>query len=279
MTETVRVGSIDLCAQAFGSAGDPAILLISGSGSSMDWWEDGFCAALADGGRFVLRYDLRDTGQSVHYPAGSPDYGSRELVADAVGLLDAYGVRSACLMGISMGGALAQLAALSHPERVSALVLVSTTAPGGPELPVDPRLSAFFDGAPDVPWSDPDAVLDHQVEFMRALAARSVPFDEAAARALMSRALGRTIDVRASLTNHNMTRDDQEPWFGRLGEIRVPTLIVHGSEDPLFPPGHGEALAGAIPGARLVLLPGIGHEFPGRAWSAVVPAVLGISGG
>ncbi|HST66512.1 MAG TPA: alpha/beta hydrolase, partial [Mycobacteriales bacterium] len=94
---------VELCAQTFGRPGDPAVLLIAGVGSSMDWWEDGFCTALADGGRFVIRYDARDTGQSVHYPVGAPDYGSRELVGDAVALLDRYGVGSACVLGISSG--------------------------------------------------------------------------------------------------------------------------------------------------------------------------------
>jgi pimeloyl-ACP methyl ester carboxylesterase len=277
MTEMLQVGSVQLCAQTFGRRGDPAILLISGSSSSMDWWETDFCAALAGGGRFVIRYDLRDTGQSVHYPAGEPEYGSAELVADAVGVLDAYGVGTACLMGISMGGAMAQLVALDHPERVSALVLVSTMAPGGPEVPTDPRLREFFAAAPDTDWSDPAAVVEHQVDFARALAAE--PFDEAGTRRLIELSLGRTADVRASLTNHNVIRDDREPWFSRLGEIGVPTLIVHGAEDPLARLPHAEAMAKQIPAATLLVEPGVGHEFVRRSWSTVVPAVLAVSGG
>ena len=168
VTEMLRVGSVELCAQAFGERGDPAILLIGGSSSSMDWWETDFCTQLAAGGRFVVRYDLRDTGQSVHYPPGEPDYGSAQLVADAVGVLDAYGIGSACLMGISMGGAMAQLVALDHPDRVGSLVLVSTTAPGGPSVPMDERLRAHFEAASEVDWSDPDAVVRQQVEHARA---------------------------------------------------------------------------------------------------------------
>jgi pimeloyl-ACP methyl ester carboxylesterase len=275
----VMVGSVNLAAETFGRRGDPAILLIGGVSSSMDWWEDGFCTALADGGRFVIRYDARDTGQSVHYPVGHPDYGSREMVGDAIGLLDAYGVGSACLLGISMGGAHAQLAGLDHPDRVGALVLVSTTADGLNGPPLDPALAAYFSAASDPDWSDVDAVIDSQVAYARALAARSVPFDEAGTRALVTRALGRTLDVRASVVNHTAVRDDREPWFGQLGSLRVPTLVVHGEEDPLFPIGHGEALAAAIPGATLLRLPGVGHEFPPRVWPVVVPAVLGISRG
>jgi pimeloyl-ACP methyl ester carboxylesterase len=279
VTEMVRVGSVELCAQSFGERGDPAILLIGGSSSSMDWWETDFCTQLAAGGRFVVRYDLRDTGQSVHYPPGEPAYGSVELVADAVGVLDAYGIGSACVMGISMGGAMAQLVALDHPDRVSSLVLVSTMAPGGPSAPMDERLRAYFESAPEVDWSDLDAVVAQQVDYARALAARSVPFDEAGTRALVEHALGRTADVRASLTNHNVVRDDRKPWFSRLGEIRMPTLVVHGEEDPLFPIPLAEAMAAEIPGATLLVEPGVGHEFVRRSWPVVIPAVLRISDG
>jgi pimeloyl-ACP methyl ester carboxylesterase len=265
--------------EAFGRREDPAILLIAGMGSSMDWWEDGFCTALADGGRFVIRYDARDTGQSAHYPVGEPGYGAGEMVGDAIGLLDSYGIGSACVMGISMGGAQAQLAALDHPERVGALVLVSTTAGGLDGPGPDPALSAYFASAAEPDWSDVDAVIDSQVDYARALAARSVPFDEPGTRALVARALARTIDVRAALTNHGAVQDDRAPWASELGSIAVPTLVVHGEEDPMFPVGHGEALAAAIPGATLLRLPGVGHEFPPRVWPVVVPAVLGISGG
>jgi pimeloyl-ACP methyl ester carboxylesterase len=275
----LRVGSVELCAQAFGERGDPAILLISGSSSSMDWWETDFCTQLAAGGRFVIRYDLRDTGRSVHYPPGEPDYGSVELVADAIGILDAYGIGSACLMGISMGGAMAQLAALDHPERVSSLVLVSTSAPGGPSVPMDQALRAYFESAPEVDWADPEAVVRQQLEHARELASTSVPFDEDATRSLLECALGRTADVRASLTNHNVIRDDRDPWFSRLGEIRVPTLVVHGEEDRLFPLRLAEAMVAEIPGATLLVEPGVGHEFVRRSWSTVIPAVLRVSGG
>jgi pimeloyl-ACP methyl ester carboxylesterase len=279
VTELLKVGSVELCAETFGERGDPAILLLAGASSSMDWWEPEFCAQLAAGGRFVVRYDTRDTGGSVHYPPGEPGYGSVELVADAVGLLDAYGIGRACLMGISMGGAMAQLVALDHPDRVGALVLVSTVAPGGPEVAMQPRLREFFEQAPETDWSDRDAVVAQQVAYARALASPTEPFDEAGTRALIEHALGRTADVRASLTNHNAIRGEREPWFDRLGGIAVPTLVVHGAEDPLFPLPAGEALAGAIPGARLLVEPGVGHEFVRRSWAAVVPAVLAVSGG
>src|SRR5947199_7314666 len=133
----VDVYGVDLCVDAAGDAADPAILLIGGIGASMDWWEEEFCQRLAVGGRFVIRYDHRDTGRSVSYPAGAPGYTGADLAADVVGVLDALGRRSAHLAGISMGGAVAQQVALAHPDRVDSPVLISTSpaVPCGPELP------------------------------------------------------------------------------------------------------------------------------------------------
>ena len=130
----IDVNGVDLCVDTTGDAADPAILLIGGMGASMDWWEEEFCQRLAAGGRFVIRYDHRDTGRSVSYPAGAPGYTGADLAADVIGVLDALGRRSAHLAGISMGGALAQQVALAHPDRVDSLVLFSTSpaVPGGP---------------------------------------------------------------------------------------------------------------------------------------------------
>lgn len=127
MVETVRVGPVELGVQGFGDRDAPPVLLINGIGASMDWWETDFCRALADGGRFVVRYDQRDTGRSTHYPPGRPGYGTDDLVDDAAGVLDGLGLPAAHVVGISMGGMVAQLLALAHPERVSSLVLMSTS--------------------------------------------------------------------------------------------------------------------------------------------------------
>jgi len=124
--------------QTFGYAGDPAILLIMGAAASMDWWEDGFCERLAVGRRFVIRYDHRDTGRSVSYQRGAPPYALRDLAADAVGLLDAFSLARAYLVGFSMGGAIAQLVTLDHRGRVESLTLIATS-PAGPGDPVSRR--------------------------------------------------------------------------------------------------------------------------------------------
>src|SRR5262249_39119758 len=124
---TIRSNGVDLCVQTFGNHAAPAILLIAGGASSMDWWHGELCERLTAGGRFVIRYDHRDTGQSVAYPPGEPGYDGRDLVEDAVGLLDALEVDRAHIVGMSMGGAIAQQLALAHPDRVASLTLISTS--------------------------------------------------------------------------------------------------------------------------------------------------------
>ncbi|MGS0688571.1 alpha/beta fold hydrolase [Nakamurella sp. GG22] len=272
----VRVGDVELCVQTFGDASDPAILLIGGMNASMDWWEDDFCRRLAAGGRFVIRYDHRDTGRSTSYPAGSPGYSGPDLIADAVGVLDALGRDAAHVVGISMGGALAQVLTLEHPDRVLTLTVISSSAgPGDPDLPgMDEALAREFAALPAEPdWSDRQRAIDHIVESCRPLAAVSVPFDAAAIRAVAEKAFDRTTDVAASQTNHALV-EGGETWRGRLGEITVPTLIIHGEEDRMFPVGHGVALADEIGGARLLVLPATGHELPQRVWDLVVPAIV-----
>ncbi len=271
---TVTANGVELCVETFGSPASPALLLIGGMAMSMDWWENGLCERLAAGPRFVIRYDLRDTGGSVASAPGAPAYDGMDLVADAVGLLDALGVARAHVVGVSMGGGIAQHLALDHADRVASLTLIATSA-GGPGLPPpSDRLRARFDAPPPEPdWSDRDAVVAYLVDDAHAYAG-TLPFDEDAARALAARVVSRTVDIEASTKNH-LLLEGGEPLLPRLGEIRAPTLVLHGTDDPLFPPAHGQALAAAIPGARLVLLEGMGHEVPPRPlWDQVVGSVL-----
>jgi len=275
VTAIVEVNGVGLCVDTAGDPADPAILLIAGLSSSMDWWEDGFCQQLAGGGRFVIRYDHRDTGQSVSYPAGKPGYTGADLAADAVGILDALGRRSAQLAGISMGGALAQQVALAHPERVGSLVLMSTSpaVPCGSELPpMSEELRAWF--AAEVPdWNERGAVIDYLTAYERHLEGPDY-FDEPHVRALAGRIFDRTRDMAASMTNHALAAEG-ELARGPLGAISAPVLVVHGTADPLFPLGHGEALARAIPRAQLLPLAGVGHQLPPRPfWPSVTTAML-----
>lgn len=276
----IDANGVDLCVDTAGDAADPAILLIGGMGSSMDWWEEEFCQRLAAGGRFVIRYDHRDTGRSVSYPAGAPGYTGADLAADAVGVLDALGRRSAHLAGISMGGALAQQVALAHPERVDSLVLISTSpaVPSGPGRanlpPMAEELRAYF--AAEVPppdWTERTAVIDYIVDYERRLEAAEY-FDEAHVRALVERIVDRTNDMAASAVNHARA-EEGELVRGRLAEIAAPALVIHGTADPMFPYGHGEALARGIPHAELLPLEGVGHQVPPRAWwTSVIAAML-----
>jgi pimeloyl-ACP methyl ester carboxylesterase len=274
----VDVNGVKLGTEAYGDPGMPAIVLIAGSGSSMDGWDPAFCERLAGGPAFVLRYDQRDTGQSTTDPAGAPSYTGADLVADVVGLLDEFGIGAAHLVGVSMGGAMAQLVALDHPDRVASLTLIETSSgPAGDLPPMSPDLVAYFEDTEPPDWSDRSAVIDHLIDVQRALAGSS--FDEAAVRATAVHTVDRSPDMAASLTNHNLLSGG-EPWRDRLPGLAVPTLVIHGTEDGVFPPGHGEALAREIPGARLMLLPGVGHEAPPPStWDTVVPAILTLTSG
>lgn len=270
----VLANGVELCVQTFGDPKSPAILLIGGAATSMDWWEEEFCERLAAGPRFVIRYDLRDTGQSVSYEPGAPQYGGPDLVTDAVGLLDALRLARAHVVGMSMGGGIAQRLALDHADRVASLTLIATS-PGGADLPpMSDELRAWFEEPPPEPdWSDRQAVVDYIVEDLREHAG-TLPFDEEEMRALAGRIVDRTVNIASSMKNHYLL-EGGEPVRLRLDELTAPTLVLHGTDDPLFPFGHAEALAAEIPGARLLALEGMGHELPPRPiWDQVVAAIL-----
>jgi pimeloyl-ACP methyl ester carboxylesterase len=274
----LRVNGAELCVEAFGDPEDAAILLIGGMSSSMDWWEDGFCERLAAGRRYVVRYDLRDTGRSTTYPSGEPGYTGADLRNDAVALLDGLGIARAHLVGISMGGAIGQGIAVEHPDRVATLTLIDTTAAlaGAPTdlPPMAPEMAAFFEVAgqrPTPDWTNGSAVVDMLVEDQRAF--MRAGFDEARVRAVIHRVVERSNDL-GSMANHALLEPGPEP-DGSLTDIAAPTLVIHGSADPMFPLPHGEALAREIPNATLLPLDGVGHELPPPStWDVVVPALL-----
>ena len=271
----MQVNGVDLCVETFGSPTDPAILLVMGAGASMDWWEDDLCARLAAGPRYVIRYDHRDTGGSTSYPPGEPGYTGDDLVADAAALIALLGMGRAHVVGQSAGGALAQVLALDHPERVASLTLVATSPSGSdPDLPpMTDEASAAFAAIAEPDWSDRAAVIDYLTEQWRASVSRSQPFDEEGTRSLCARVVDRTTNMESSMKNA-YAAEGGDRWRERLGGLEVPTLVVHGTEDPLFPLGHGEALAREIPGAELLALEAGGHELARRDWVVVVPAIL-----
>jgi pimeloyl-ACP methyl ester carboxylesterase len=270
----VEANGVRLCTEPFGDPADPPILLIAGLGSSMLWWDEGFCRLLADGGRYVIRYDHRDTGRSVGYEPGRPGYTGGDLDSDAVGVLDAYGIPAAHLVGWSAGGGIAQLLALDHPARVLSLVLIS----GSPAVPVGrslpPPTAEFmrFVSTARVDWSDTDSAIDYLVEYSRVLAGTVRPFDERPARDLVRGDAERARDFSA-LQNHDLLADDARPR-APLSSISSPTLVIHGSADPMFPIEHGEALAEEIPGARLLPLEGGGHGVDRADQATAAEAIL-----
>jgi pimeloyl-ACP methyl ester carboxylesterase len=271
----IEANGVELCTEAFGDPADPPILLVMGMGGSMLWWEEPFCRMLADRRRYVIRYDHRDTGRSVTYPAGRPGYAASDLVADAVGVLDAYGLPRAHVVGVSMGGALAQLIALDFGDRVSALALISTSLAvrGARELPGSTdELGRFFSSA-RVDYADPGSIIEYLVACARVLAGTERRFDERAVRGLARRDAERARDF-AAVQNHGAL-PDEEVARPPLSSIAVPTLVIHGTADPMFPLEHGRALAESIPGAELLTLPGAGHGLDRADWETVADAVAG----
>jgi len=287
MGETfVTVGDVQLCAEEFGERAYPSILLISGAAASMDWWDAEFCERLAAGGRHVIRYDHRDTGRSTSYPPGKPGYSGRDLVADASALIDRLADGHAHVVGVSMGGGLAQDLVVRDPAQVASLTLIATSPIARrdptPLPPMTERLRrAFADPPPDPDWTDREAV----VEFFLAqeeLFAGPAGFDPEQTRTSAERVFDRTVNLESSAKNHWLVvgADDDDAGPADLTRVSAPTLVIHGSVDPLFPVEHGKALAAEIPGARLLVLDGVGHQVPPRStWDTVIPAILRHTGG
>jgi pimeloyl-ACP methyl ester carboxylesterase len=274
----VEANGVELCTESFGDPLDPPILLIMGMGASMLWWEEGFCQMLAGCGRFVIRYDHRDTGRSVTYEPGCPPYTGADLLIDAAGVLDAYGIVAAHVVGVSAGGALAQLLAVDYPDRIRSLVLISTT----PATPVDralpPPTDTFgrFMSTARVDWSDAVSVIDYTVSYARTLSGPIRVFDELAARELARRDVERARDFTAR-QNHNLIPGDDRRRKP-ISAIGTPTLVIHGDADPMFPIEHGKALAEEVPHARLLVLDEAGHGVARADWEVIVGAILDHSG-
>lgn len=271
----LELGQVALAVDAFGDSRDPSVLLIAGATQSMDWWTPDFCQRLAAEGLHVVRYDHRDTGQSTSSPPHQPDYTGADLATDPIRILDALDIATAHLVGLSMGGGIAQYLGVNAPQRVRTLTLIESTPGGGDagELPPAAPPASEADDAPAAvtDWSDAAAVLEYRVEAERPYAG-SFGFDEARFRAVAAIEVGRTRSMESALTNHFLVAGDAgaDPTA-----ITQPTLVIHSDSDPLFALAHGRALARMIPGATLQRADGMGHEVPPpRTWDALMP-VLG----
>jgi pimeloyl-ACP methyl ester carboxylesterase len=277
----VGLGDVELCVEDFGDDAQPTILLVAGAAASMDWWDVELCTRLADGGRHVVRYDHRDTGQSTTGEPGKPAYGGWQLGRDCMALIEALDGRPVHLVGLSMGGGIAQMITLRRPDLVRTLTLISTSAVGGVDADLPgptAAISASFADPPSEPdWADAESYADWVVAGQRPYSG-TIGLDESRVRSVAASIHARSHDPAAA-TNHWLViagdgdEDDSEPLDVR--RITAPTLVIHGSDDPLFPLPHGEALADAVPGASLLVVPGMGHEVPPpETWDLVVPALL-----
>ncbi|MGI5222874.1 alpha/beta fold hydrolase [Nocardia sp. CA-290969] len=275
---SVRANGVDLGIESFGRADDPLVLLAGGT--TMLSWPDTLCERLAAGGRRVVRYDLRDSGASTTRDPENPDYTLRDLAADAAALVGVLGAGTAHLGGVGVGGMVAQVAALDHPDVFSALTLVGTrpVAPGpvDEDLPDHDRavMGALF-SRPQPDWTDRDAVVAFAAE-----GAAPLGNDPQQARETAARIWDRTPSNDPAVHQANQlgmvfSRIDCAPrWRERLGELGLPTLVVHGRADPFFPVGNGEALAAEIPGARLLVLDDMGTALRHTAADQVAAAML-----
>jgi pimeloyl-ACP methyl ester carboxylesterase len=227
-----------------------------GVDASSVWWPSEFIDALVEVGCRVVRFDNRDIGLSTHVDFETAPYRIEDMAIDTLGLMQALGISSANLVGMSLGGIIGQQLALRDPSCVRSLTLISTTPGPDPRLP-RPSKKVFNTTSPPKNESD---WIESVVDFCRALAGERFTFDEHRTRELARADLKRGTNIRS----HQSRLAQLPSRLDRLAEINVPTLVVHGSDDPLFPIEHAAALAQGIPNARLIEWDRVGHEIPAQ---------------
>ena len=263
-----------LFSESFGAPDDPPIVLIMGAMASAMWWAEDFCCQLAALGRYVIRYDHRDTGRSTSYEPGHIHYSVEDLADDAFCVLDGYGIQGAHLVGMSLGGFLVQLMALKHPQRVKGLTLIASEplADSNPTIPgIDPSILEYHAKASELDWANCEAVIEYQIGAWRLISGSAHPFDESAICELAGADFDRTPNLMTTF-NHALLQGGEQ-WFNRLHEIAVPTLVIHGTEDPVLPYAHSLALQAEIPDAVLLPLLRTGHELHRNDWSVILEAI------
>ena len=281
--ETARVGDVELCYETFGERSNPTVLLVMGLATQMLGWREDFCAELAERGFHVVRYDNRDVGRSTRFSKHRPPtaaqiirrdasaaaYTLDDMADDGVGLLDHLGIRAAHVVGASMGGMIAQTMAVRHPDRVLTLVsIMSNTGARWTGQP-SPRLyGILLKPAP----REREAFVERQVAVFGQIGSPGFPRDEDDVRRHAAMAFDRGHDpasagrqLAAILASGDRTQ--------QLQSIRVPTLVIHGAEDRFVAPSGGRATAKAIPGARLLMIDGMGHDLPRGAWPQIIDAI------
>jgi pimeloyl-ACP methyl ester carboxylesterase len=282
-----HANGIELEWDAFGDDDGPPLLLIMGLGAQMIAWDEQLCERFAARGSRVIRFDNRDIGLSSRIDGPPPnlfaalagDYSSvpytlDDMADDTAGLLDALGIASADVVGASMGGMIAQTLAIRYPARVRSLTsMMSTTGAPGVGQPLPETIAGLLLPPP----VDRESAIEYGFNVSRVLRSPGFPFDEQRARARSARSydrgfnpLGVVRQLVAIIASGDRT--------AKLRGLDVPTLVIHGDGDPLVTPSGGEATAAAIPGARLLVVPGMGHDLPREVWPTVVDAVTGVIG-
>ncbi len=285
----VNANGIDIEYETFGSSSDPTILLIMGLGMQLIAWPETFCRELAANGFQVIRYDNRDTGFSTKFDnAKAPSvpalmirsflrlpmrvpYTIRDMADDAIGLLDALDIPSAHIVGASMGGMIAQNLAAAYPAQVRSLTSIMSTS-GHRSIPgADPLVSRhLFLSAPKQP--DREAVIAHRARTIELIGSPAFPIDEETRREMAAISFDRSY-YPAGFGRHVGAIIHDGDRRDRLRRITAPTLVIHGREDPLVPLAGGIDTAEHIPGARLEVIEGMGHNFPVELWPTMVGLV------
>jgi pimeloyl-ACP methyl ester carboxylesterase len=276
------VNDVELCYETFGDPGDPAMLLVMGLATQMVGWPDEFCEQLAARGFFVIRYDNRDVGRSqkMDYPVPTVKqlllrdqraarYTLEHMAADGTGLLDQLGISHAHVVGVSMGGMIAQTMAARFPDRVLSLAsIISNTGARWSGQP-SPRMYPMLLKKPP---RDRAGYIDHTVATFKKIGSSGFPPDEAELRRTAERSYDRGLNPAGSVRQLAaiIASGDRTPL---LRTITAPTVVIHGHKDRLVPTSGGRATAKAIPGARLVIIEGMGHDLPRGAWPRMLDEI------
>jgi pimeloyl-ACP methyl ester carboxylesterase len=285
--QMISANGIELCYEIFGDADAEPMLMIMGLGAQMIHWDDDFCRQLAARGFRVIRFDNRDIGKSTKMTGGKrlgpvellklrflkipvdAPYKLRDMAQDVVGLMDALGIPSAHIVGASMGGMIAQEIAISFPQRVRSLISIMSTT-GNPKVPPPTREATAMLMAP--PPATKEEYFERFAQTWKILRVGSFPEDEALDRARAERTFARGLNpagvgrqLRAILASGSRKE--------RLGSVKAPTLVIHGTVDPLVRPEGGQDTAASISGAKLLMVEGMGHALPIPMWPQIIDAI------
>ena len=281
----VKSNGLHIWTESFGNHLHAPILLIAGAGAQSIFWEDEFCQRLAESERFVVRFDNRDTGLSDSVDFESSPYTINDMAADAIAILDAYGLPAAHMVGASGGGLICQVLALEHRTRVLTIsaLISSPLGTGSNELPnsgygdLPPPTTEFLEQLQDFVGEVPEdrgAFIDWTLRKYEAISGSLEVFDKKAKAERAELEFARARNLQA-MNNHALAVNIS-PVSGRalLGGLDVPTLVVHGTEAPLLPYAQGRAIAETLPGAKLLTIEKMGHDLPRPAWSQIIKAIL-----